>query len=106
MYFAGSLFEKLTRKRERVAISSVTGTLVQLSLIRLETGETTDHAHFNEQMGYVLSGEVKLTIDGEKRICLPGDACHVPANIPHGFRVLDDRVEYIEVFAPPKDENT
>ncbi len=105
MHFYGAFNEGLRHKRARVSLNSLTGDRMQLTYVRLEPGESTDHAHDNEQMGYILSGEAEVTIDGETRTCRPGDAYSVPANVPHGFRVLDRPVEYLEAFAPPKGEN-
>jgi len=48
---------------------------------------------------------VELTICDETRVCGPGMGYHVPGGVPHGFRVLEEDLEFIEVFSPPKDEN-
>ena len=75
-------------------------------LIRLKPGEKTLHSHPHEQMGYILAGEVKLTIADEQRVCGPGMGYHIPGDMPHGFEVLSDEdLEYIEIFSPPKEEN-
>ena len=64
------------------------------------------HSHVNEQLGYILSGEVEITIGDEKKICRVGDVYLIPSNISHGFKVLSQEgVEYIELFSPPKNEN-
>ncbi len=74
--------------------------------LKLEPGSKTFHSHNNEQMGYIISGEVELTIGDESRICKLGDAYYISANVNHGFRVLKkEYLEYIEVFCPIKEEN-
>jgi unsaturated pyranuronate lyase len=94
------------RKRDRVLIKSITGENVQLSFVRLEPGERTDHVHDHEQIGYVLSGHVEITIGEETRVVGPGEAYRIPSQVRHGFNVKDeDGVEYLEVFSPPKAEN-
>ncbi len=94
------------KKRDRVFVKSITGENAQLSFIRLERGERTDHRHPEEQIGYVLSGHVDVTIDGETRSLGPGDADYVPSGVRHGFDVTQpEGVEYVEVFSPPKAEN-
>jgi quercetin dioxygenase-like cupin family protein len=106
MYFYPDFSKDLKKKRERVFFKSVTGNNAQMLYIRLEPGESTFHSHENEQMGYILSGEAELTINGEVQICKAGDGYYVPANIQHGFKVLNNSdVEYIEIFCPPKEEN-
>jgi mannose-6-phosphate isomerase-like protein (cupin superfamily) len=94
------------RKRERVHVKSLTGEVSQLCFIKLEHGEATDHAHENEQIGYIVRGEVEITVDGRRTVLRPGDGYVIPANMRHGFRVVSvEPVEYLEVFSPPKEGN-
>ena len=87
------------KKRDCVFIKSITGENAQLTFIRLEPGEMTSHHHPHEQMGYILSGQVELTVDGNIKVLGPG-------NVQHGFSVTTvEGVEYIEIFSPPKEEN-
>lgn len=98
---------KLKQKREGVFAKVMTGQLMQMTLIHLDCGVSTDHSHENEQMGYILSGEVEITISNEKKICKFGDAYLIPSNIQHGFKVLSKKgVDYLEMFSPPKEENS
>ncbi len=94
------------QKRKNVFIKSITGKKLQMLLVRLKPGEKTDHNHPQEQMGYILSGKVELTIAKEKRVCGPGEAYYIPGNVQHRFEVLSEEdLEYIEIFSPPKAEN-
>lgn len=61
------------------------------------------HAHPYEQTGYLVSGHIVLTIDGEPHDTLPGDSWCIPLNVPHGARVIDDSVA-IEVFSPVRED--
>jgi quercetin dioxygenase-like cupin family protein len=107
MYFFKNFSENLIKKREKVFFNSITGKNIQLLYISLEPGESTNHCHTNEQMGYILSGEAEIIVNGEKQICKPGDAYFIPANAKHEFKVINEKkVDYIEVFTPPKKENT
>ncbi len=82
------------------------GNQVQLTFVRLEPGEVTDHRHPHEQIGYIFSGQVEVTIAGNTRRLGPGDAYFIPGGVPHGFKVLtDEALEYLEIFSPPKEEN-
>jgi len=93
-------------KRERVSIKTITGKRSQLCLIKLETGEITNHRHVQEQIGYVLSGRVDITIGEDTKTLGSGEGYYIPGNVPHGFSVNhDEPVEYIEIFCPPKKEN-
>ena len=106
MYFFDVSSMVYKKKRDRVFIKSITGEKSQLTFIRLEPGEVTDHQHHQEQMGYILAGEVEVTIDGHGKVLGRGDAYYIPSNIQHGFRVTaPEGVEYLEIFSPPKEEN-
>mgnify|MGYP000241763925 CR=1 FL=1 len=91
--------------RDRVFLKSITGERTQLCVIHLEPGEKTDHSHPQEQIGYILSGEVEVMIGEERKSLGPGEGYYIPGGVRHGFTVGDCPVEYIEVFAPPKEEN-
>jgi len=94
------------QKREGVAIKTITGERCQMGFTRLDPGFSSDHAHDEEQMGLVLAGEVELGIGDEKRLCGPGVAYHIPAGMPHSFRVVSDTyAEILDIFSPPKEEN-
>jgi quercetin dioxygenase-like cupin family protein len=96
-----------TGKREGVRIKSITGRNAQLAWVVLDPGQATDHVHDQEQIGYVLSGQLRVTIGTSTEDLSGGDAYCIPAQVRHGFRVLGDtKAEYFEVFSPPKEENT
>lgn len=87
-------------------MKSITGKQSQLCFGYLLPGEVTNHTHPNEQIGYILKGQVEITIEGNPKVLGPGDAYLIPGNVQHGFKVLTDKnLEYIEIFCPPKEEN-
>ena len=93
-------------KRDGVGIKSITGKKSQLCLIKLDPGMTTYHRHAQEQIGYIMSGKVRVTIDEDARMLGPGEGYCIPGNTPHEFSVDgDESVEYVEIFSPPKEEN-
>ncbi|MCL5260256.1 MAG: cupin domain-containing protein [Gammaproteobacteria bacterium] len=96
---------KLVRKG--VWYKTIRGKNMQLFYIKLEPGQFTDHNHPHEQMGYVLGGEIELTIGPEKKICKAGEAYYIPSNIQHGFKTLGNKcAEYIDIFSPTKEEHS
>jgi len=106
MYFYHLPAIDFKQKRKGVYGKIVTGKKIQLCYIKLDYETITNHSHPHEQMGYILSGEVKITICEEQMICKQGDVYYVPSNTQHEFRVLSrSGVEYIEIFSPPKKEN-
>lgn len=56
-----------------------------------------------EQTGYLVSGEMELTIGGESFKAGPGDAWCIPGGMEHGAVVVEDSVA-IEVFAPVRED--
>jgi quercetin dioxygenase-like cupin family protein len=63
-----------------------------------------EHAHDHEQIGTVLSGEMELTIGGQKRKVLPGQAYHIPSGVPHTGLCIKGPAEVIELFAPVRED--
>lgn len=57
------------------------------------------HRHPYEQTGYLLSGKLLFTIDGNKHEVTAGDSWCIKADIEHSADVIEDTV-LIEVFAP------
>lgn len=107
MYFYNLAKMKFKQKYQGIWGLVITGTHMQMTVVRLDFGVSTHHSHPNEQMGYILKGEVEITINEEKKLCRAGDAYVIPSHTPHGFKVLSKTgVEYLEMFSPPKQENT
>ncbi len=62
-----------------------------------------EHQHPHEQITHVLSGELEMVVNGESRICKPGDVVVIPGNVPHSAYVLAD-VELVDVFHPARED--
>ena len=63
------------------------------------------HSHEeNEQMGYLVSGQLRMEIDGETRILEPGDWYHARIGVPHRAWTLDEPAVLLDIFAPPRDD--
>jgi quercetin dioxygenase-like cupin family protein len=61
------------------------------------------HAHPHEQVGYLVEGQVEMTIDGEKNILDKGDSYYAPSNVPHGVYTLKPSI-IIDTFSPPRED--
>lgn len=61
------------------------------------------HSHPHHQIGYVVSGELHLTIGGALHICKPGDSYVVPGGTEHGGIIPVETV-FIECFTPARQE--
>ncbi len=60
-----------------------------------------EHAHINEQTGYLVKGKIKLFINGKPEIINPGDSWNIPSNIMHKAEIIENSIA-IEVFSPAR----
>jgi quercetin dioxygenase-like cupin family protein len=74
-------------------------------LLRLQQGhEFPPHAHPHEQTGYLLSGHIRLALDGgEVYDAQPGDSWSIPGGVEHSGEFLEDSIA-VEVFSPVREE--
>lgn len=61
------------------------------------------HSHPHEQIGYVASGKLEFTIDGEKVIVPAGDGYTIAGGVTHAVVALEDSVA-IDIFSPVREE--
>jgi quercetin dioxygenase-like cupin family protein len=66
-------------------------------------GAVPTHHHMNDQVGYVVSGKIEMTIGKEVRVLTKGDSYAVPGGIPHSTRALEDSL-VVDVFSPPRED--
>lgn len=60
------------------------------------------HTHVDhESVGYLLSGRLRLVIDGREFVAEPGDTWIHPRGVPHQSEALEDSVQ-LEVKSPPR----
>jgi quercetin dioxygenase-like cupin family protein len=64
--------------------------------------EAPRHAHREEQILFVLEGELEVELGGEKRTLGPGQAALIPPNLPHAARTHDGSCLQVDVFHPPR----
>ena len=71
---------------------------------RLSAGsELPLHNHVYEQIGYLVSGSLRLTIGSEERVITAGESWCIGENVRHGAQCLDDAVA-VEVFSPVRED--
>jgi quercetin dioxygenase-like cupin family protein len=79
-----------------------TGERMQVCLLEMKGGiAVPEHAHPNEQAGYIIQGEFEATIGGEKGILKRGHHFRIPGNTPHSGFVHKDTI-LIDIYSPPK----
>lgn len=78
---------------------------VMLCEITLEAGAVVPtHSHPHDQIGYVVSGTIRMTVAGQERLCGPGDGYVIPGGTPHAADAPFGRTVVIDVFNPPREE--
>jgi quercetin dioxygenase-like cupin family protein len=83
--------EYVTPKHSSAFGSLVTGEQIELGVLRFKAGEgANEHAHPHEQVLFILSGRVRMTIDGRDHELGPRDVAHMPPNVPHRLYAIED----------------
>lgn len=96
------------RPMDRIARRRIIGANMMISRVELAEGFAVDtHAHDNEQFACVLAGEIEFGLiddDGTPRtvVCTAGDVLHIPSNVPHSARALQDTI-ILDLFSPPSE---
>ena len=60
------------------------------------------HWHEEEQISFVLEGELEFEVAGETRVLRRGQAVVIPPNVPHAARTYDAPCLEVDVFHPPR----
>src|SRR5205823_12845489 len=86
-----------------IASRPLVGRNLLASFVRIQPNTVAPaHAHEEEQLFFVLEGEVELTMDGEVRMMRAGDVALIPAWVTHSVRSLDAPAYQMDVFSPPR----
>ncbi len=102
---------RIVRWAEAVPVEMISG-LVRRTLaetagammveFRAETGvQIPVHCHPYQQVGYVVSGRVALTIDGVRTVCDPSDSYAIPGDVAHDAMFLAPSI-VVDCFSPPR----
>ena len=85
----------------------ITGDRAMLAHVYLKKGSVVPkHQHENEQFTYILEGALEFLIgeNGErKEIIHAGEVLHLPSNVPHAARALEDTLD-LDIFCPPRQD--
>lgn len=78
----------------------VVGRNQMLTVWNMKKGaHSSAHRHPEEQIFWILSGQIEFEIDGQRRTCGPNDIGVIPGDTLHEAWVLED-VEMVNVFSP------
>jgi quercetin dioxygenase-like cupin family protein len=64
------------------------------------------HSHHNEQLTYIISGALHFYIGADRAkevIVRAGEVLHLPSNVPHEARALEDTLD-VDIFSPPRQD--
>ena len=85
----------------------ITGDRAMLAHVYLKKGcVVPKHQHENEQFTYILEGALEFQIgeDGARtEIIRAGEVLHIPSNIPHAAKALEDTLD-LDIFCPPRQD--
>lgn len=60
------------------------------------------HWHAEEQISFVLEGELEFEVAGETRTLRRGQAVVIPPSVPHAARTYEGSCLEVDVFHPPR----
>ena len=82
----------------------VYGDKSNLTRFHLKAGSLLpSHSHPHEQTGFLISGKMELSIDGDIFQVDPGDCWSIKGGVEHSAKVFKDAVA-IEVFSPLRED--
>jgi quercetin dioxygenase-like cupin family protein len=96
--------EKVT---DQISRRLVTGQQMMLAHVYLDKGAVVPkHQHHNEQLTYILKGELRFWIGDDQQQVLDlreGEVLHIPSNVWHKAEALEDTLD-VDVFSPPRED--
>ena len=88
-----------------IRVQPVIGKSLMTCWITMDPGAVVvEHSHANEQLGVVVQGSVTITVGGETREMLIGDAYVVPPDLAAQRRRRPEGVLLVETFVPVRDD--
>ena len=99
----------VTEERVTDAISRklITGDQMMIAQVFLRKAALVpQHSHHNEQITYIISGALHFFIGANRErevIVRAGEVLHLPSNLPHEARALEDTLD-VDIFNPPRQD--
>ncbi|MBV5265237.1 cupin domain-containing protein [Pinisolibacter aquiterrae] len=95
-----------TEVRPGVERKSFGGAGATVALHRLQPGhEPRPHAHPNEQIAYIIAGQIRFHVGDEVHLLGPGGLLCIPPDVTHWGEVVgDEAVLNLDVFTPARPE--
>ena len=88
-----------------VQMKALFGEAAMLNLVELEPDAVVPlHSHPHEQLGYVVSGEIVMTIGGEDHRLRPGGAYTIPGGTEHAGTAGPEGCAVLDFFHPIRED--
>ena len=73
-------------------------------MAQLEAGSRMPaHSHSQEQIVHILSGRMKLIVDGVAHELKAGDSFYLASKVPHGVETME-ATRVLDTFSPPRED--
>lgn len=66
-------------------------------------GAVPTHSHMNEQVMNIISGRMKVVVDGAEMVLHGGQTLVLPPHVPHSVVAIEDTVA-VDVFSPARED--
>lgn len=87
-------------KRQTVAHGK---TMYQMRAALAAGSKMPAHQHAQEQIVHILSGRMKLIVDGVAHELATGDSFYLASGVSHGVETIEE-TQVLDTFSPPRDE--
>ena len=78
-------------------------TMYQMVARLVAGSKMPEHQHPQEQIVYILSGRMKLIVDGTPHELTTGDSFYLASKVSHGVETIEE-TEVLDTFSPPREE--
>jgi quercetin dioxygenase-like cupin family protein len=90
---------------DAVRARRVQGESITLAVVELGPNAVVpEHRHPAEQVGIVIKGTFRFTVDGETRTLGPGGTWRILSNLPHDAQAGPEGAVVIDVFTPVRSD--
>jgi quercetin dioxygenase-like cupin family protein len=91
--------------RDGITARAVEGERITMAVVELEANiAMPEHHHENEQLGFVIAGNLTMWIGEESSELHPGDTYAIPSDVPHHVVVGPEGCTVVDVFAPVRED--
>ena len=97
-------WESLDTGWRRKVLFSGELTFVVIDVPAPSDGPITLHRHVNDQISYVVDGEIEVRVGDEVKKIGSGGFYRIPCDELHGIRVLSPTARLVDAFTPPRED--